>query len=147
MWADSFLDGIVNSLQEQAKKPFLNKLEMNNADAAMVIAKLRSANYYPLYKKIYGEANNTDLAFEHLADAVATFEQSLQVNTSFGECPHPSRARAIAGELRQGSFFTRYLGRPPLLSSARVIAFASLNSKAECPVVFKKGFELMRLLQ
>lgn len=75
-----FFDGRVNSLQEQAKKPFLNKLEMNNDNAAMVVAKLRRADYYPLYKKIYGEANNPDLAFENLADALATFEQSSQVN-------------------------------------------------------------------
>ncbi|WP_121355986.1 cytochrome-c peroxidase [Flavisolibacter nicotianae] len=75
-----FFDGRVNSLQEQAKKPFLNQLEMNNTDAAMVVAKLRSADYYPLYKKIYGDATNVEQAFGNLADAIATFEQSSQVN-------------------------------------------------------------------
>lgn len=75
-----FLDGRVNTLQEQAKKPFLNRLEMNNTDAAMVIDKMRRADYYPLYKKVYGEADNVDKAFENLADAIATFEQSAQVN-------------------------------------------------------------------
>jgi cytochrome c peroxidase len=75
-----FLDGRVNTLQEQAKKPFLNLLEMNNTDPTMVIAKLRRADYYPLFKKLYGEASNVDQAFSNLADAIATFEQSSQVN-------------------------------------------------------------------
>lgn len=71
-----FLDGRVNTLQEQAMRPFLNKLEMNNADTAMVIAKLRSADYYPLYKKVYGEPVNIQKAFANMADAIGNFEMS-----------------------------------------------------------------------
>lgn len=75
-----FLDGRVNSLQEQARKPFLSKLEMNNTDPAMVIAKLRNAEYYPLYRKIYGEATQNERAFENIAEAISFFERSSQVN-------------------------------------------------------------------
>lgn len=75
------MDGRVNTLQEQAKKPFLNKLEMNNSNAAMVINKLKNAEYYPLYQKLYGDAVNVEQAFENLADAIALFEQSSQVNS------------------------------------------------------------------
>lgn len=75
-----FLDGRANTLQEQAKKPLLNPVEMNNKDAAMVVAKLVTANYYPLYRKVYGDASNIDEAFSNLADAIATFEHSSQVN-------------------------------------------------------------------
>lgn len=74
-----FLDGRVNSLQEQAMKPFLNKLEMNNTDAAMVVTKLKQASYYPLFKKIYGEGS-TDQDYANIADAIANFESSSDVS-------------------------------------------------------------------
>lgn len=73
-----FLDGRVNSLQEQAKKPFLNPLEMNNTGAAMLIAKLHKADYYPLFLKVYGKPKDTDQAFADLADAIANFETASQ---------------------------------------------------------------------
>ncbi len=76
-----FLDGRVNTLQEQAMKPFLNPLEMGNTDAAMVVAKLRSAEYYPFFKSIYGEANDNAQAFTNIADAISAFERSSEVNS------------------------------------------------------------------
>lgn len=75
-----FLDGRVNTLQDQAKMPFLNPLEMNNSNPAMVIAKLKNAEYYPLYQKLYGVAGNVEQAFNNLAEAIALFEQSSEVN-------------------------------------------------------------------
>ena len=75
-----FLDGRVNTLQEQAMKPFLNPLEMNNTDGTMVISKLRNSEYYPLYTKIYGEANDDNKAFANIADAISMYEQSREVN-------------------------------------------------------------------
>lgn len=96
-----FLDGRVNTLQEQAKKPFLNKVEMNNTDAAMVIAKLRKADYYPLYKKVYGDANNTEQAFENLADAIASFEQSSQVNAFTSKFDYYLQGKAQLTEQEQ----------------------------------------------
>src|SRR6185436_14082457 len=49
-----FLDGRVDTLEEQAAKPFLNPLEMNNADQAEVVAKLRRAPYRGLFEQVYG---------------------------------------------------------------------------------------------
>ncbi|MBZ5857979.1 cytochrome-c peroxidase [Flavihumibacter profundi] len=75
-----FLDGRVNSLEEQAVKPFLNPLEMNNANAAMLVAKLQAAAYYPFFKKVYGEARDAGQAFGQVTDALAQFERSRELN-------------------------------------------------------------------
>lgn len=75
-----FWDGRVNSLQEQAQKPFLNKLEMNNANVATLVAKLRKADYFPLYEALYGVSSNAEAALANMADALAAYERSSQVN-------------------------------------------------------------------
>ena len=40
-----FLDGRASTLVDQAKAPFLNPLEMNNADKAAVVSQVQSASY------------------------------------------------------------------------------------------------------
>jgi cytochrome c peroxidase len=75
-----FLDGRVNTLEMQAMQPFLNRLEMNNNNAAMVVLKLQSAGYFSLYKQIYGDITDTEKAYENIADALATFERSNELN-------------------------------------------------------------------
>ena len=75
-----FLDGHAGSLQQQARFPFLNKLEMSNTDAAMVISKLRRAGYFDLYRQVYGEVTDIDKAFVNMTDALASFERSDEVN-------------------------------------------------------------------
>ncbi len=75
-----FLDGRVNTLEEQAQKPFLNPLEMNNPDVQKVIDKIREAGYYPLYKQLYGEATENNTAFNNIAEAIASFERTPDMN-------------------------------------------------------------------
>ncbi len=75
-----FLDGRVNSLEDQAQKPFLNPLEMGNVDAAMVISKLRQSPNYDYYKSIYGEVTDVNTAFSNIAAAIAAFERTDEVN-------------------------------------------------------------------
>ncbi len=75
-----FLDGRVNTLEEQAQKPFLNPIEMNNKDAADVIAKLRTSPTANLFREIFGgdalDVGKEDQAFTQLAQAIATFERT-----------------------------------------------------------------------
>jgi len=75
-----FLDGRVNTLEEQAQKPFLNPLEMNNTDVVMLISKIKEASYYPLYKTVYGELTDNKTAFNNITDAIASFERSPDLN-------------------------------------------------------------------
>ena len=75
-----FWDGRVNTLAEQAQKPFLNPLEMANTGPAMVVSKVYNASYYNLYQQIYGNITDTTAAFNNIADAIAAYESSSQVN-------------------------------------------------------------------
>ncbi|HYM20460.1 MAG TPA: cytochrome c peroxidase [Candidatus Kapabacteria bacterium] len=71
-----FLDGRVNTLEEQAQHPFLNHLEMNNSSRSMVIAKLKQASYFNLFQQIYGNTDDSTTIYNNIADAIATFERT-----------------------------------------------------------------------
>lgn len=75
-----FLDGRVNSLEEQAQKPFLNPAEMNNKDAADVVAKLRASTNANLFREVFGsdalDIGKEDQAFGQMAQAIAAFERT-----------------------------------------------------------------------
>ena len=79
-----FWDGRADDLVAQAKGPFLNPLEMNNASAADVVRKVRQSNYRPLFEQVYGEksleAKSSDAAFDQIARAIAAYESSREVN-------------------------------------------------------------------
>lgn len=76
-----FLDGRSTTLKDQAKQPFLNPVEMANADKATVVGKVSQAIYADDFKAIYGEEifNDVELAFDKIADAIAMFERSDEV--------------------------------------------------------------------
>ena len=73
-----FLDGRSADLEDQAKGPFLNELEMANTDEAMVIDKIKAASYADVFRAVYGSASLEDVtsAYESVADAIATFERT-----------------------------------------------------------------------
>lgn len=74
-----FLDGRAVDLTEQAKAPFLNPVEMNMPNEAAVIARVQeNSEYVASFKSIYGDDifNDTQKAYEALADTIAKFEKS-----------------------------------------------------------------------
>ncbi len=73
-----FWDGRASSLADQAKGPFVNPREMNNPDAAAVIAKVRDAEYASLFRAVYGDdaLDDPDTAYDYLAQAIAAFEET-----------------------------------------------------------------------
>jgi len=77
-----FWDGRAATLEEQAKGPFLNPLEMANPDEKAVIEKIRNADYAGLFKEIYGAKSLDDIekAYNLTADAIAEYERSREVN-------------------------------------------------------------------
>ncbi len=77
-----FLDGRRSNLIEQAKDPFLNPVEMNNTDAADVVGKVQNATYADDFLDIYGAGafDNTTTAYDNIADAIAAFEESSELN-------------------------------------------------------------------
>jgi len=71
-----FWDGRANSLAEQAKGPFLNAVEMANADAAAVIHKLSQATYAEQFKRVFGANifNDPNTAFDRVAYALERYQ-------------------------------------------------------------------------
>jgi cytochrome c peroxidase len=79
-----FWDGRMDDLVAQAKGPFLNPLEMNNASADEVVDKVRQSKYRALFDKVYGskalsEAGAEEV-FDLIARAIAAYESSREVN-------------------------------------------------------------------
>ena len=76
-----FWDGRADSLEDQAKGPLLNPVEMNNADAAAVVSEVRSGPLAGLFREVFGSGalNDVQTAFNHLVHAMAQYERSSQV--------------------------------------------------------------------
>ena len=73
-----FWDGRSDTAELQALGPLLNKLEMNNKDAASVVRKIAAAPYAQMFKDEFGSQifNNPNLAFQKIGVAIAAFERS-----------------------------------------------------------------------
>jgi cytochrome c peroxidase len=77
-----FLDGRAANLIEQAKGPFLNPDEMNNADENSVIEKIRKSDYVQLFEQVYGKdtLDDTAKAYDKVAQAIVAFENTASFN-------------------------------------------------------------------
>ena len=99
-----FVDGRAATLEEQAKQPFLNPLEMHNPNKERVVQKVRAAEYAPLFKEVYGKDAlwDTNAAYERIADALAAFENTPVFNpfSSKYDAYLAGRAKLTAQELR-----------------------------------------------
>jgi cytochrome c peroxidase len=99
-----FLDGRAASLEEQAKGPLLNPLEMANPDKRAVVDKVRSAAYAPLFKAVFGQdaLNDSDKAYERIAEALAEYQRQPQFRpfSSKYDAWLAGRARLTAAEMR-----------------------------------------------
>jgi cytochrome c peroxidase len=80
-----FWDGRAATLEDQAKGPFLNPVEMAMPDKASVIAALRdeanpnAAAYQTLFSSVFGidlAGADVELTYDKLAEAIAAFERT-----------------------------------------------------------------------
>lgn len=78
-----FWDGRAATLEDQAKGPVLNPIEMAMKDAAAVEAVVASVpGYPPLFKKAFpGEAN--PITYDNIARAIGAFERTLVTPSRF----------------------------------------------------------------
>ena len=69
-------DGRATSLQDQARGPFLNPVEMANRDAADVVAKLAAAPYARRFTEVFGAniLRDPEAAFERMTFALQQFQ-------------------------------------------------------------------------
>lgn len=75
-----FWDGRAATLEEQAKGPFLNPVEMANPDKRSVVHKVRRAAYAVQFDSIYGRGalDDVEQAYELIVDAIAAFERTAE---------------------------------------------------------------------
>lgn len=72
-----FWDGRANSLAAQAKGPFLNPIEMANADVASVVQRLAAAPYAAAFKAEFGQDifQDPEATFDRVALALQAFQK------------------------------------------------------------------------
>jgi cytochrome c peroxidase len=77
-----FWDGRAPTLEEQAKLPIINSIEMGMKDHPMVVSKVREiAEYKPLFAAAFG---NEGITIDTIAKAIASFERTqLSGNSPF----------------------------------------------------------------
>lgn len=69
-----FWDGRAKNLEEQAKGPLINPIEMGQSNHEIVVEKIKTIpGYQPLFQKAFGEAPN----IENIAMAIASFERTV----------------------------------------------------------------------
>ncbi|MBF0220426.1 MAG: cytochrome-c peroxidase, partial [Gammaproteobacteria bacterium] len=90
-----FVDGRADTLEEQAKIPFTNPLEMNNPDLNSVVDKVSQTSYATSFTAIFGVNAFADpqTAFNQIAEAIAAYERSTALS------PFNSKFDAVAAGL------------------------------------------------
>lgn len=93
-----FLDGRSNSLQEQFIHPLLNPVEMNNSDIAAVAFKIKNASYYNQLVTVYGTTSSDIELMSFVADALAKYQKSSEVNSFTSKFDYASKGLATYSE-------------------------------------------------
>jgi cytochrome c peroxidase len=100
-----FWDGRASSLEDQAAFPLINPLEMNNANKAVVVAKIKK-HYGRQFRQLFGKdaLDDVDRAYAHIGEAIAAFERTPQF------APFSSKYdRYLAGKAQLGDSEARGL--------------------------------------
>ncbi len=118
-----FVDGRAASLEEQARAPFLNPVEMNMADEAAVVARLSAADYADDFRAIFGDDAFDDVttAYTQMVTAIAAFERTAQFS------PFSSKFDEVTG------------GGPATFSADELAGQALFNGRAQCNLCHDSG--------
>jgi len=73
-WSKQFWDGRAPLLEDQAKGPPLNPVEMAIDSEAAAVARLKAAGYEGEFQNVFGK---NSLTFDNMAKAIAAFERTL----------------------------------------------------------------------
>ena len=113
-----FLDGRALDLVEQAQAPFVNPIEMHNESKYLVVRDVaRQDRLAELFRYVYGpdslDPEHADEAYVNIADAIAAFERSPEVN-------------------RFSSRFDAYFRGEGELTSIELSGLAIFNGRGNC---------------
>jgi cytochrome c peroxidase len=105
-----FDDGRASSLEDQAKAPFLNPVEMGNASRADVVSRLMTSPEAGAFTSVYGPNAfaDTDTAYDNIAAAIAAYERSSELSpfSSKFDVVQGGHAHFTDQELRGYKLFT-----------------------------------------
>jgi len=73
-WSKQFWDGRAPLLEDQAKGPPLNPVEMASVSEKEAVARLKEAGYGPMFAEVFGKKS---LTYDNMAKAIAAFERTL----------------------------------------------------------------------
>jgi len=73
-WSAQFWDGRAPQLEDQAKGPPMNPVEMADDTEEQLLSRLKEAGYTPLFVKVFGK---NSLSFDNMAKAIGAFERTL----------------------------------------------------------------------
>lgn len=110
-----FWDGRTDTLEDQAKLPFTNPLEMHNPSKNAVVKAIRNSDYAIDFTFVFGpdSLQDAETAFQNAAEAIAAYERSEEMN------PFHSK-------------FDLYLDGKIQLTPAEANGLALFTGKAKC---------------
>jgi cytochrome c peroxidase len=73
-WSKQFWDGRAPLLEDQAKGPPLNPVEMAMDSEAAAVTRLENAGYTPEFEAVFGK---NSVSYDNMAKAIAAFERTL----------------------------------------------------------------------
>jgi len=98
-----FWDGRAATLEDQAKGPIANSLEMGNTHEAMVVSLGRIQGYRGLFKKSFG---TDEITVDRVAQAIATFERTvLSGNSPYDRYKAGNKKAMTAAQVRGMNVF------------------------------------------
>jgi len=104
-----FWDGRAATLEEQAKGPLLNPVEMASPDKRAVVEKVRRTAYAGQFDEVFGKdaLAVVEPAFDHIASAIAAFERTAEFQpfTTKHDAWLQGRAKLSPQELRGLALF------------------------------------------
>jgi cytochrome c peroxidase len=95
-----FWDGRAGSLEEQAKGPLVNPIEMGNPSHAAVVERLRKIpGYRKAFKRVFG---TEEFTIEHVAKAIATYERTHLSGNAPVDRFHAGESTALSAVAQRG---------------------------------------------
>lgn len=95
-----FWDGRAETLENQAKGPILNPIEMAMPDEKVVLQRLRSDNEYPaLFQKAFS-GRGEKITYDNVAKAIAAFERTLITHDRYDDFLNGNDHALTAAEIQ-----------------------------------------------
>jgi cytochrome c peroxidase len=102
-----FWDGRADTLEDQAKQPFLNPLEMHNPSMKTVVVAVRRSEYAGLFLEVFGPSSLKDVgqAYDFVAQALAAYMRSTEVNPFTSKYDFWKKGEAQYTEAEERGYF------------------------------------------